>query len=108
MPVKVRLGDSVPFPTKPGAYLRLALAESPEKPGAVIIMQGMVTLFHGEGVSLLETSRETTIAVIREGDEKSRQSGIVISYTPIDAIDIFKSKPKPPEIAVEGAQDIIY
>lgn len=88
MSVRIKFGDCIPFPDKPGIYTRLVTGDSPEKENSVVIVQGHVMRFHSEGVTLLDKGQESTAEVVRAGDQLCIDNGLVVSYVPIVGIGV--------------------
>lgn len=91
--VRVKFGDCIPFPDKQGVWIRLVMADSPEKEQSVVITQGHVMLFQQDKVIILDKGQETTPEVILNGDQLCQKEGLVVAYTAITGVGITKRKP---------------
>lgn len=88
MALQMKFGQCVPFPTKPGVYNRYVFANSPDKPDAVVIVQGQVMLFQDEKVTVLDQGAETTAEVVAKGDEMNRAEKLTVAYVRVEGAGI--------------------
>jgi len=79
--MRIKLGTTYPFPDNPGTWIRLSFKDNS-------IVQGTVLLFVDERVVLLHDGKETNIDVLVQGDEKSREDGILVTYSRVEGIGI--------------------
>lgn len=92
MSVRIKFGDCVPFPTGPGMWIRLVIADSPKntdgREQSVVITQGHVMLFEGDKIMLMDQHQETTPETIHQGDQRCAADGLLVAYTPITGVGI--------------------
>ncbi len=92
MSVRIKFGDCIPFPDKPGMWLRFVTTDSPTKEQSIVITQGNVMLFDGDEITLMDQMQKTTTAVVSDGDKMCLANGMLVSYLPIIGIGITKKQ----------------
>lgn len=83
--VKIKFSQAIPFPDKPGVWIRLLFKDN-------MIHQGHVLLFDGEEVMDLSSMQPTKPEVVLEGDQRAQADNFLATYTRLDGIDIKKTE----------------
>lgn len=91
MTVRIRFSNTIPFPDKPGIWMRLVIGGSPKGDGHVVVTQGHVMNFMDENVVLLHDKSVATLDAIKGGDDLNVADGLHVAYVQLTAIDIART-----------------